>query len=261
MPPGQFVWECVIKQVLLFPKLIRYIRIRAKYNATGAGTGPYEARGPKSRLLVAVGALYLALLTGTVLAASYADAPLVLAVAPVVLWAAAMVFFFRVPLRYYRQSTVKPDVSPRWTTFGRLTYATGLFCGLAWLSRWTGQPWGWYYVVLWGVPIFTVFSFCMILRQVVQHGNGGQGRFTNTRIFLVSRLIRFAVFPLGMDWHLPHHLFPMVPHYRLRQLHDLLMETDEYRSQATVVEGYFFHRHPPQYPTVLELMAAPTPRR
>jgi fatty acid desaturase len=95
----------------------------------------------------------------------------------------------------------------------------------------------------------------MILRQVVQHGNAGSGRYTNTRIFLVSRFIRFAVFPLGMDYHLPHHLFPMVPHFNLRKLHALLLDTEEYRNQATVVEGYFFHERPPEHPTVLELMA------
>jgi fatty acid desaturase len=260
MPPGQFIWECVIKQVFLFPKLIRYIRVRAKFNATGEGTGPYEPKGPKSKLLVVVGAVYLVTLVATLFGAYYLDSPQALTLAPLVLWAAAMVFYARVPFRYFRQSMIKCDVSPRWTTFGRITFATALLTGLAWLSRWTGQPWGLYYFLLWLLPIGTMFSFCMILRQVVQHGNGGRGRFTNTRIFLVSHFIRFAVFPLGMDWHLPHHLFPMVPHYRLKQLHDLLMETDEYRQQATIVEGYFFHRTPPHYPTVLELMAAPAPR-
>ncbi len=58
-----------------------------------------------------------------------------------------------------------------------------------------------------------------------------------------------------MDYHLPHHLFPMVPHYRLIQLHNLLQETEEYREQATTVEGYFWHDSPPRHPTVLELMA------
>src|SRR5262249_52526327 len=95
-----------------------------------------------------------------------------------------------------------------------------------------------------------------ILRQIVQHGNADQGRFTNTRVFLVGRLIRWSVFPLGMDYHLPHHLFPLVPHYRLPQLHDLLM-CSELRDEVTIAEGYFFHRRPPEHTTVLELMAAP----
>jgi fatty acid desaturase len=61
-----------------------------------------------------------------------------------------------------------------------------------------------------------------------------------------------------MDYHLPHHLFPMVPHYRLRQLHALLSETDEYRQKASLVDGYFLPRErPPQHPTVLDVMASP----
>jgi len=64
------------------------------------------------------------------------------------------------------------------------------------------------------------------------------------------------VFPWGMDYHLPHHLFPMVPHFRLRRLHDLLTQSEEYRRQATVVDGYFLHKEiPPQHPNVLDLMA------
>jgi fatty acid desaturase len=257
MSPRRFVWECVVKQLLWFPKLIRYIRVRARYNATGGGTGPYEAKGPRSKLLILVGVLYLAVLAGALTALVMLDQPVLLAVVPAGMLAAVLIFYARVPAHLYRQALVKPDVSPRVMTYGRVTHWTVTFTALAWLTYLTDMPWGLYYLLLWMVPLGTSFAFCMILRQVVQHGNATQERLTNTRIFLVSRLIRFAVFPLGMDWHLPHHLFPMVPHYRLKQLHTLLMEAEEYRANATVVEGYFFHRRPPQYPTVAELMATP----
>jgi fatty acid desaturase len=257
MSPGRFVWECVIKQFLIFPKLIRYIRIRARYNATGGGSGPYEAKGPRSKVLIVVGLLYLAVLVGALTACVTWDQPLLLGIVPAVMLAAILTFYAFVPERLYRQTMVKPDVSPRWMGHGRITYLTAVFTSLAWLTYLTGRPWGLYYLLLWVVPLLTMFSFCMILRQVVQHGNATRERLTNTRIFLVSRLIRFAVFPLGMDYHLPHHLFPMVPHYRLKQLHNILMETDEYRENAMVVEGYFWHRRPPQHPTVVELMATP----
>ena len=79
----------------------------------------------------------------------------------------------------------------------------------------TGRPL--YYFLLWLVPLFTSFSFFMILRQMVQHGNGDRGWLTNTRIFFVDRFINFAVFPMGQDYHLPHHLFATVPHYRLKR--------------------------------------------
>ena len=95
----------------------------------------------------------------------------------------------------------------------------------------------------------------MILRQIVQHGGASQERFTNTRIFFVHPLLSMAVFPIGNDYHLPHHLFPMVPHYNLTELHDLLMRTEPYRDEATVVKGYFLSpERPPQHPTVVDLL-------
>lgn len=256
MTPRQFVWECVIKQLLWFPKLIRYIRVRAKYNATGEGKGPYQSKGPRSKALVRVGILYILSLVGALTGLVWHGDPVLLAVVPPTMLAVALTIFILAPDRLYLKSLIKPDIPPRWMTVMRITYLTLLFTSLAWLTHLTDKPWWLYYFVLWLVPILTTFSFFMILRQVVQHGNAGQDRFTNTRIFHVGRLIQLAVFPLGMDWHLPHHMFPLVPHYRLRELHELLMETEVYRKNAVVVEGYFFHRtNPPEHPTVVELMS------
>jgi fatty acid desaturase len=255
MPPGRFVWECMLKQILLFPRLIRYVRMRAKFSATGEGSGPYEGKGPRSKVLVLAGLLYLVTQACTLTALVMLDQPLLLAVVPPVLLAAALVFYALVPNRLYRHSNLKPDVTPRVTTLCRMTYLTAVFAALAWLSYLTDQPWGFYYALLWIVPMATSFSFCMLMRQIVQHGNADGERFSNTRTFLVGSLIRWSVFPLGMDYHLPHHLFPLVPHYRLPQLHALLLETPEYREHGVVAEGYFFHRRPPEHPTVLELMA------
>ncbi len=255
MNPRQFVWECVVKQALWIPSLIRYVRMRARYAATGGGTGPYEAKGPRSKVLILVGLLYLGTLAAVVSLLAHYDNRVLLTGLPPVMLAGVCTFYALVPARLYRQTNLKPDISPRWQTLLRMTYLSGLFTTLAWLSVWTSVPWGLYYVVLWLVPLATAFAFFMLMRQVVQHGNAGSDRFGNTRIFEVSRLIRFAVFPLGMDYHLPHHLFPMVPHYRLRALHTLLMQTLEYRKQACLVEGYFRHRDPPAHPTVLEIMS------
>jgi fatty acid desaturase len=254
MSPGKFVWECVVKQLLWFPSLIRYARIRARFSSTGGGSGPYGGRSP-ARYLIAVGILYLLSLTGVLTGLVLWADPLLLAVVPPVMLAAVLTFYALVPEKDYLQTVVKCDVSPRWRTFFRVSYWTVVFTTLAWLTHLTGEWWALYYVLLWMVPLGTTFAFFMILRQVVQHGNASQDRFTNTRIFLVGPLIRFAVFPLGMHYHLPHHLFPLVPHYRLRQLHELLLETEDYRHLATGVVGYFFHRRPPEHPTVLELMA------
>jgi hypothetical protein len=97
----------------------------------------------------------------------------------------------------------------------------------------------------------------MILRQWVQHGNGDRGWLTNTRIFFVNRFIHFSVFPLGQDYHLPHHVYATVPHYRLARLHQFLLEYPEYREQAVEVHGYFISpEHPQIHPTVLDVLGA-----
>ncbi|MET1047246.1 MAG: fatty acid desaturase [Hyphomicrobium sp.] len=120
-----------------------------------------------------------------------------------------------------------------------------------WGPAWT------YYALLWLVPLFTTFPLFMIMRQWVQHGNADRGRYTNTRVFLVNPFIRYAVFPFGMDYHLPHHIYASVPHYKLKGLHELLLEDPEYRDKGIVVEGYFSSPHgkvEERNPTVVEVL-------
>ena len=140
-------------------------------------------------------------------------------------------------------------------TLLRITYLTGLFNSLAWLTLLTGVWAAVYYALFWIVPLLTSFPFFMILRQWVQHGNGDRSWLTNTRTFFVNRFINFSVFPLGQDYHLPHHLYATVPHYRLARLHQLLLEYPEYQTQAIEVHGYFFTpEHPQVHPTVLDVL-------
>jgi hypothetical protein len=50
-------------------------------------------------------------------------------------------------------------------------------------------------------------------------------------------------------------MFSTIPHYRLRELHEAMLEYPEYRRQATVVEGYFWPKEqPPTHPTVVEVL-------
>ena len=41
-----------------------------------------------------------------------------------------------------------------------------------------------------------------------------------------------------MDYHLSHHLYASVPHYRLRDLHQRLLEEPQYKQQCRLVEGW-----------------------
>jgi fatty acid desaturase len=241
---------------LWLPNLVRFIRVRAQYNATGTDKNPYMRKGVKqSKIAVRVGLLYLLSLVGSLTALVYLGQTLWLAVVPAVLYAAVLAFYSLLPADKFHQSRLHPPVSQRTMTYLRITFLTGVFASLAWVTHLTSVPAAVYYGLLWVVPLFTSFSFFMILRQLVQHGNGDRGWLTNTRTFFVDRFINFAVFPMGQDYHLPHHLYATVPHYRLAALHETLMAYPEYREQAVVVHGYFFSPEKPQvHPTVLDVL-------
>ncbi|MCS7046171.1 MAG: fatty acid desaturase [Gemmataceae bacterium] len=252
---SQFL-STLAKQLLWPVNLVRFMRIRATYNAMPTDKNPYVKKGFKpSRLPTRIGIVYLLTLIAVLAALVYWQQPVLLAVVPLILWAAALAVFGWMPERYYHHTRIHPVISARTMTLLRVSYITALFVVLAWLS-WYVTPWTpVFYVLLWIVPIFTSFSFFMMLRQIVQHGNGDRGWLTNTRVFFVHPFIRFAVFPMGQDYHLPHHTFASVPHYRLKQLHELLMQCAEYRNQVIEVEGYFFPYHrPPTKPTVLDVL-------
>jgi fatty acid desaturase len=259
MTAAAFLWACVVKQVLWPPGLLRYLVARSRYTVTGAG-GPYTARGRPSRILMRLGSLYVAAFLGVALGLPLLHRPWLLALVPVGLWAGAVAFYALVPERCYSHYVVKPQVAMRWNSCLRVTHVAVVYTTLAWLTYLSGEPGVLYYVLLWGVPVATAFSYFMLLREVTQHGNADRGRLTNTRIFRVAFLVRWAVFPLGMDYHLPHHLFPMIPHYRLKELHALLQECAEYRRQATVVGSYFFAGgEPGARVTMLDVVGRPVP--
>jgi fatty acid desaturase len=245
----------LLKQ-LWVPNLVRFILVRAKYNSTGTDKNPYMRKGVKqSKTAVRSGILYLLAQVGTLTALTYHGDTLLLAVVPAVLYALVILAFARVSDESFHQSRLHPVISQRWMSMLRLTFLTGLFAALAWTTHLTGVWAAVYFFFLWGLPLLTSFSFFMILRQIVQHGNGDRGWLTNTRIFFVSRAINYAVFPMGQEYHLPHHLYATVPHYRLARLHRILLDYPEYREHAVEVHGYFLSpEHPQSHPTVLDVL-------
>ena len=81
------------------------------------------------------------------------------------------------------------------------------------------------YLVLWVLPAITVQAFILRLRAVAEHGAPSD---TSTALgaartnVAIPALVRMALFPHSVNYHLEHHLYPAVPHYRLAQLHALL---------------------------------------
>ncbi|MBM3982310.1 MAG: fatty acid desaturase [Planctomycetes bacterium] len=250
------VIRALVRQMSPF-RLIRFMRIRAQYNATGTDKNPYMLKGQKpSKGAVRVGVLYLLAVVAALTTLFYtADEWWVLPAVTGAMWLAVTAVFLRLPDHKYHQSKLRPVIHARYTSALRVGFITLLLTALAVVTKLTGAPAVPYFLLLWVVPLFTSFAFFMILRQLVQHGNGGRGWINNTRTFLVAPLIRFAVFPFGQDYHLPHHMYATVPHYRLKRLHALLMGYAEYRAEALEVHGYFASPEKPQvHPTVVDVL-------
>lgn len=254
MSRGQFLRECVFKQ--LRPRyLLRYIIVRALYKVDRDDGGKYRfLRRGSPRLALFGLAYHVALIAWLVVAVRAGDLTR-LWLGTAALAAFALAVYSLLPERLFAEFAIKPDLSVRTISRLRLTFNTCVLVAVASLTLATSRPWGLYFFLLWLMPLGTAFAFFMILRQLVQHGNADGARFTNTRVFLVHPLISLSVFPIGNDFHLPHHLYPMVPHYRLRELHELLMQATEYRQEATIVHGYFRSPEtPPVHPTVVDVM-------
>jgi fatty acid desaturase len=80
--------------------------------------------------------------------------------------------------------------------------------------------WRWY-LLLWLLPMVTLLQALLRLRAVCEHGavRDTATPWTAARTTLASPLVRWLVFPHDMNFHIEHHLYPSVPHYRLRDCH------------------------------------------
>jgi fatty acid desaturase len=168
----------------------------------------------------------------------------------------ATVISYRLPDWAVFRSPFRQAYSSRLGGIFRLGYLTVLMEILAHLRWATGGTSAVYFTLLWFIPMNTSFMYFMFLRDVYQHSNADAGRLTNSRVFFTDPFTRWAVFVYGQDMHIPHHLFPAVPHYHLRPLHDLLKNThDTYRVQVVETHGTFHDIC--GRPTILDEMTRP----
>jgi fatty acid desaturase len=160
--------------------------------------------------------------------------------------------FFRSPFRQ--------PYSDRTAGVLRLAYFSWFLVALGLLRAATDGRSSFYFWVLWVVPLMTTFPFFMLLRDVYQHTNADDGRLTNTRVFFPDPFTRWAVFVYGQDMHVPHHLFPAIPHHRLGRLHRLLKARHpEYAASVVECHGTFANRK--GMPTILDTLTTPRPGR
>lgn len=229
-----------VVRLLWLPNTVRYILARAKYSAIGVDTNPYADTQRKGSAWAIRNGVLFAVVAPAICVALVAAGHEFWALAALgAMWVAITVYYWVIPDSHFPQSKIDPVISHRATAIGRMTWLAIVYGLLTYTEYATGVPaWG-YYGLLWLLPLFTTFPLFMILREWLQHGNADRGRLTNSRIILESNpLTRYAIYPWGMDYHLPHHLFASVPHYKLKQLHEILLRDPEYRENGVIVEGW-----------------------
>lgn len=252
----------VLKQSLILP-LLRHVYVRFKYNAVGVnGAGLYQRKGKPSKLAERLAFAWLAILVALQVYLYSSGQPWRVAGYSFAWWLALAIVYFLLPQRHFVTARIKPVVPRRYLACSRTLFMMMQVTALTCIQMVSGQPAWWFFAALWLVPALTMFPFCMILRQVVQHGNGDRGWLSNSRVFLVNPLLRYAVFPFGMDYHQPHHMYATVPHYSLPALHAFLMRFPEYAAAEPEVVNYIVpSRTPPRRPTVVEVLGPEYARR
>ena len=222
---------------LWIPNLIRYTIHRARYSAVGTESRLTENSTPNLLFFPYTFVLFATL--GLLAHLEVAPPWFYIATAAIagLAWTIKMLME---AIARRKQDQDKPEESrPQKGSAQRFVHITAVLLSVTLIHVHTGLETLVYFAVLWLIPLITSFSFFMMLRQTIQHGNCDRERYSNTRVFLVNPILRYAVFPFGMDYHLPHHLYAGVPHYHLPQLHELLMDQPAYRHPGCIVEGFF----------------------
>lgn len=99
-----------------------------------------------------------------------------------------------------------------------------------------GSPW--LYVLLWWVPMLTLFSFFYRIRSITEHsGVEGGNDLKNTRTTIVPWYLKYFLAPLNVNFHIEHHLFTFCPWYNLPKAHKML-EKKSYFPKMEIAYSY-----------------------
>ncbi len=78
------------------------------------------------------------------------------------------------------------------------------------------------YLVLWVLPLVTLVQALLRLRAIAEHGAPADlsSPLTAARTNTGPAWLEWLLFPHQVNYHIEHHLYASVPHYRLPALHE-----------------------------------------
>lgn len=142
------------------------------------------------------------------------------------------------------------DGEPRSETLSRAAFWGIILLGVI-LLGWTVP-----FVLFWVVPFLTTFQVFRYWAEMAEHaGLRSNNPWMATRNWTGSIIERELFGPHSDYYHLTHHLFPLIPHYRIHTAHHLLMRVPEYAG-AHQCDGFFRPRRP-EAPSVLQDIRRP----
>ncbi len=96
------------------------------------------------------------------------------------------------------------------------------------------------FLLYWVVPTFFVLPVVGRIRSVAEHfAVTYQNELTSSREIHTNPIERFVFAPFNVHYHLSHHLYPQVPFYNLRALHQRLVESGKLDG-AAMSSSYVF---------------------
>jgi fatty acid desaturase len=123
------------------------------------------------------------------------------------------------------RSTVLDDTSPALRAEAKRDRALVIGANLALFAALAAAGALRWYLLLWFLPLVTLLQALLRLRAVLEHGavpdTGEPLRAARTT--LAPWTVRWLVYPHSMNFHVEHHLYPAVPHYRLAAAHEELV--------------------------------------
>jgi fatty acid desaturase len=120
-----------------------------------------------------------------------------------------------------------------WIDLVRQVFNVTLVVSLTYFGLWIP------YLLLWIVPTLSWLKVALRMRTIAEHyALDYSHMYRQTRTTYANGIERILIAPHNIGYHLDHHLYPSVPFYNLRALHEELMKTDEFRNQAHITKGY-----------------------